>query len=100
MSVKPSDQEDRYFAELELARRKNAAAAHESRAAETERLRVVAEQQDRCPQCGAPLVAVRYRGVEVDRCPRCRKVWPEDGKPDHGTARKKGFLAGLMQIVG
>ena len=62
MPVKPSEQEEEYFARQEFERRKQALAEQESRAAEEERLRILAVARDRCPKCGAPLVAVPFRG--------------------------------------
>ena len=49
MPIKASQQEEEYFARQEFARCKQDLAAHESRAAETERLRVLALAKDRCP---------------------------------------------------
>jgi uncharacterized protein len=100
MSVKPSQQEEEYFARQEFARGKQDRAAHESRAAETERLRVQAVAKDRCPKCGAALVAVHYRGVEVDKCARCQGVWLDCGELDQVVAEGEGFLGGLKRIFG
>jgi hypothetical protein len=100
MSVKPSQQEEEYFARQEFARCKQDRAAHESRAAETERLRVLAVAKERCPKCAAPLVAVHYRGVEVDKCARCQGVWLDCGELDQVVAAGEGFLGGLKRIFG
>lgn len=100
MSIKASQQEEEYFARQEFARRKQDLAAHESRAAETETLRVLALEKDRCPKCGAPLVAVLYRGVEVDTCARCQGAWLERGELDQVVAAGEGFLGGLKRIFG
>ena len=100
MKVKSSQQEEEYFARQEFARRKQDLAAHESGAAQTERLRVLAVAKDRCPKCGAALVALHYRGVEVDKCARCRGVWLDCGELDQVGAEKEGFLGGLKRIFG
>jgi hypothetical protein len=100
MSIKASQQEEEYFARQEFARRKQDLAAHESRAAETERLRVLAVAKDRCPKCCASLVAVHYRGVEVDTCARCQGVWLDCGELDQVVAEGEGFLGGLKRIFG
>lgn len=100
MPVKPTEQEEEYFARLEFERRKKALAEQESRAAEEERLRVLALAKDRCPKCGAPLVAVDYRGVELDKCSNCHGLWLDCGELGQISAREKGFLAGLKRIFG
>jgi phage FluMu protein Com len=98
--VKPSEQEEEYFARLDFERRKKALAEQESRAAEEERLRMLAVARDRCPKCGALLVAVHYRGVELDKCSRCQGVWLDCGELDQVTAQEPGFLSGLKRIFG
>ena len=100
MPVKPSEQEEEYFARQEFERRKQALAEQESRAAEKERLRVLAVAKDRCPTCGAPLVAVPFRGVELDKCSRRQGVWLDCGELDQVVAEEKGFLGGLKRIFG
>lgn len=72
MPVKPTDQEDEYFARQEFERRKKVLEEHESRSTEEERLRILAVARGRCPKCGAELVPVPYRGIELDKCSRCR----------------------------
>jgi hypothetical protein len=98
MPVKPSEQEEEYFARQEFERRKKALTEQESRAAEEERLRVLAVARDRCPKCGAPLVAVHYRGVELDKCSRCQGVWLDCGELEQVVAEEKRFLGGLKRI--
>ena len=98
MPVKPSGQEEEYFARQEFERRKKALTEQETRAAEEERLRVLAVARDRCPKCGAPLVAVHYRGVELDKCSRCQGVWLDCGELEQVVAEEKRFLGGLKRI--
>ena len=71
MPVKPTDQEDEYFARLEFERRKKTLDERETQGAEDERLRILAVDGGRCPKCGAELVPVPYRGIELDKCSRC-----------------------------
>ena len=100
MPVKPSEQEEEYFARQEFERRKKALAEQEIRAAEEERLRALAVAKDRCPKCGAPLVAVHFRGVELDKCSRCQGVWLDCGELDQILAEEKPFLGSLKRIFG
>ncbi len=100
MAVKPSEQEEEYFARQEFERRKKALAEQESKAAEEERLRVLAVARNRCPKCGAPLVMIAFRGVELDKCSRCQGVWFDFGELDQVVAEEKRFLGGLKRIFG
>ena len=98
MPVKPTDQEDEYFAKLEFERRKKALEEQESRSTEEERQRILAVARGRCPKCGAELIPVPYRGIELDKCPRCQGVWLDFGELDQVVAEDKGFLGGVRRI--
>ncbi len=100
MPIKPSEQEEEYFARLEFERRRQALAEQESRAGEEERLRVLAVARERCPKCGAPLVAVPYRGIELDKCSRCQGVWLDFGELEQVAAEDTGFLGRVKRIFG
>jgi len=96
MPVKPTDQEDEYFARQEFERRKKVIEAHESRS--TEEQRILAVTRGRCPKCGAELVPVPYRGVELDKCSRCQGVWLDFGELDQVMAEETGFLGSVRRI--
>ena len=98
MPVKPTEQEDEHFARLEFERRRKILAGREATGAEEERLRVLEVARNRCPKCGAHLVPVPYRGVEVDKCSRCQGLWLDCGELDQVLADEKGFLAGMKRI--
>src|SRR5438552_18431907 len=72
MQVKPTQQEEEYFARLEFERRRKVLEERETQAAEEERRRILAVARGRCPKCAGELVPVPYRGVELDKCSRCQ----------------------------
>ena len=100
MSVKPSESEAEYFARLEVERRKQALAAQESRAAEEERQRLLAVAQHHCPKCGAPLVTLHHRGVEIEQCSHCQGIWLDRGELEQVLASEpaQGFLGSLKRL--
>ena len=98
MPVKSSEQEEEYFARREFERRRQALSEQASTTAEEERLRILAAARGRCPKCGAALVAVSYRGVELDKCSRCEEVWLDVGELDHVLGEDWGFRGGLRRI--
>ena len=98
MPVKPTEQEDEYFARLEFERRRKALDERESQAAEEERQRILAVARGRCPKCGAELVPVPYRCIELDKCSRCQGVWLDFVELDQVVAEDKGFLGGVRRI--
>jgi hypothetical protein len=92
MPVKPSQQEEEYHARLEFERRKKV---------EEERLaKMVAEERDklkqlhymRCPKCGMELIAIDYRGVEVDKCSACEGIWLDAGELEQIAGLEKKSL--------
>ena len=98
MPVKPTEQEEEYFARLEFERRRKVLDERESQAAEEERQRILAVARGRCPKCGAELVPVPYRGIELDKCSRCQGVWLDFGELDQVVADDKGFLGSVRKI--
>ena len=101
MPVNPSDPEDEYFARQEFDRRKRALAEQDTRAAAAERERILAVAKNRCPKCGAPLITIKYRDVELDKCSECQGMWFDAGELDQVMAQESGgFLGGLKKIFG
>lgn len=98
MPVKPGEQEEEYFARREFERRRQALSEQASATAEEERLRILAVARGRCPKCGAALVSVPYRGVELDKCSRCEGVWLDVGELDHVLGEEAGLLGSLKRI--
>lgn len=102
MPVKPTEQEEEFFARQEFERRKQALAAQATDNVEAERQRVLAVAQNHCPKCGAPLVAVPYRGIEIDKCSNCQGVWLDCGELEQvsGEEEAQGLLGSLKRIFG
>ncbi|HXH12023.1 MAG TPA: zf-TFIIB domain-containing protein [Alphaproteobacteria bacterium] len=102
MPVQPSDQEEEAFARLKFERRRKELADQESLAAEAERQRALEAAHNLCPKCGAPLVALHCRGVQLDQCWRCQGIWLDYGELDQVLAEEpqQGFFGALKRIFG
>jgi len=100
MAVTPSDQEDEYFAKQEFERRKKALTEQERLGAAAQRQQILAVAKNRCPKCAAPLVTIRYRNVELDKCTECQGLWFDFGELDQVLTEESGFLGGLKRIFG
>jgi uncharacterized protein len=97
----PSEQEEEYFAKQEFERRKKALSETQSRDAEAERQRILTLAKGRCPKCASALVAITFRGVELDKCTGCGGVWFDTGELDRVMAQEgAGFLGGIKRIFG
>lgn len=98
MSMKPTEQEEEYFARLEFERRRRVLGERETQGAEQERFRILAVAGGRSPECDAELIPVPYRGIELDKCHRCHGVWLDFGELDQVVAEDKGFLGDVRRI--
>jgi hypothetical protein len=80
MPIKPTEQEEEYFARQEFERMKDIEKkrAHDIASMELQRLKEL--HYMRCPKCGMQLVAIDYRGITIDRCTACDGVWLDAGE--------------------
>jgi Zn-finger nucleic acid-binding protein len=44
------------------------------------------------------LVAVPYKGIEIDKCSRCQGIWLDCGELEHVVEGEEGFLASMKRI--
>ena len=98
MPVKPTDQENEYFAKLEFERRKQELV---NQAGSTRDARLGDEASVvpfRCPKCGADLIEVTYKGVEIDKCSSCLGLWLDCGELEQVMEGEEGFLGSLKRI--
>ena len=98
MPVKPSEQEEEYFARLEFERRKQALAEQQPPADVEASQQQVAVSQFRCPRCGASLVEMHYKGIEIDKCSRCQGIWLDGGELEQILPEEQGLLGALKRI--
>lgn len=75
MPIKPSENEEKYFRELELKTRLEKLAKEQQATAEAEKRRLKELHWLHCPKCGQTLVQERYGKVEVDVCAGCKGLW-------------------------
>ncbi len=98
MPVKPREPEEEYFARLESERRKQALAERQPPAGAEAYEQEVAAAQFRCPKCGALLVEMQYKGIEIDKCSGCQGIWLDCGKLEQVLTEEQGFLMALKRI--
>lgn len=100
MPVKPTTQEDAYFAKEDAERRRTLAdvRAAEARAREREARRQL--HWMRCPKCGEALTETAFQDQRVDRCDACGGVWLDAGELEALALKEGGFLEGLRRALG
>ncbi len=98
MVQKPSEKEEEYFARLEFERKKKIEEEKHRRLAEAERARLKELHFMRCPKCGMELIAVNYKGIEVDKCSECEGVWLDAGELEAVSKLEKPVLDKLFSV--
>jgi hypothetical protein len=95
MNVRPSANEEEYFARQELERRR-----------EMERERQIKERESertlhfmRCPKCGTKLTEVTVGDVCIDKCFSCEGLWLDRGELDTLRRDESSFLTRFLGIV-
>ncbi|MBI4912410.1 MAG: zf-TFIIB domain-containing protein [Acidobacteria bacterium] len=98
MPVKPTTQEDAFFAQQEAERRAALARAQADRARAREKESRRQQHWMRCPKCGDLLTEISYRDQRVDRCDSCGGVWLDAGEMEALALKEGGFLWGLRKV--
>lgn len=80
--MRPSENEEEYFARLDFEKRKKLAAEHARGMAQEERDSLKKAHWMRCPKCGSELVTISIRDVHVDTCSSCNGMWLDAGELD------------------
>ncbi|MBI5818427.1 MAG: zf-TFIIB domain-containing protein [Verrucomicrobia bacterium] len=75
MPIKPSQNEEKYFRELELKARLEKLAKEQETTAKAEKHRLKELHWLHCPKCGQRLSQEHYGKVEVDVCAACKGLW-------------------------
>ncbi len=98
MPVKPSSNEEEYFKRLELER--------QTKMAEEKRIKMEAEEKKKrkdlhymcCPKCGMNLIAMDYKGIEIDECSSCKGIWLDANELGDIIKMEKNTLNRLLKI--
>src|SRR5690348_5406745 len=80
MPVKPSANEEEYFARQEVERRRKIVEARQTQLKTKERERDRILHFMRCPKCGLLLEEIIFADVCVDKCFGCEGIWLDKGE--------------------
>ena len=98
MPVQPSEQEEEYFARIEMKRRLDAEAKKIQAMAQGEKARLKELHFMHCPKCGSQLQEETLQEVTVDVCPACHGIWLDDGELTKVVEGKKGVFAAIRGL--
>jgi len=102
MPVKPSENEEKYFRELELKMRLEKLAKEQETIADAEKRRLKELHWLHCPKCGQKLGQEHYGDVEVDVCASCRGLWLDANELETILQEAKGSnpFRSFLKILG
>ena len=98
MPIKPSEQEEEYFAKQEIQRRLKAEAEKTLKLAEEEKKRLRELHYMHCPKCGTPLDEAVIKEVTVDLCPGCHGIFLDAGELEKIAAMPKGLFSSIKEV--
>jgi len=98
MPVRPSGNEEEYFAREEFERRKQAASERQAHI-QAEELKQQRElHYMRCPKCGMQLDEITFGDVQVDECFNCGGMWLDKGELEKIRGKDAGFVGKLLGV--
>jgi hypothetical protein len=98
MPVKPSDNEEEYFARLEIERRRKFAEERQAKIQQEERERERALHFMKCPKCGSQLEEIAFGDVRIDKCFTCEGVWLDKGELERIQTKEAGFVGRMLNL--
>jgi acetyl-CoA carboxylase beta subunit len=97
---KPSENEEEYFARMELERRKKWEVEQASKRTQEEKDKLKQLHWMKCPKCGSDLHTLQLKGLDVDRCPACNGTWFDAGEMEQLLEHDQTVLGRLKRVFG
>ena len=98
MPVKPSANEEEYFARQEAERKRKVAEERQAALIAEERERARALHFMKCPKCGMQLEEMAFGDVRVDKCFSCEGLWLDKGELEVIRQKEGGFMARMLSV--
>lgn len=98
MPKKPSEHEEEFIARTEYERLKKIEEDKHKNLAEEEKKRRKELHFMKCPKCGMELIALDYKGIEVDKCAECEGIWLDAGELEAVSKLEKSGIDKLFGV--
>jgi predicted Zn-ribbon and HTH transcriptional regulator len=95
---KPSENEEEYFARMELERRKKWETEQMAKRSQEEKDKLKQLHFMKCPKCGSDLHTLQLKGLDVDRCPNCNGTWFDAGEMEQLLEHDQTVLGRLKRV--
>jgi hypothetical protein len=97
---KPSENEDEYFARLDLEKKKQWEKERQSKMTDAEKEKLRELHRMKCPNCGMDLHTVDFKGFKVERCVSCQGTWLDAGEMEQILEHEHPILGRFKGIFG
>jgi hypothetical protein len=98
MPLKPSEKEDEYITRMEYEKLKKIEKEKHKNLDAEEKKRLQELHNMRCPKCGMELIAIDYKGIEVDKCSECEGIWLDAGELEAVSNLEQSGLNKLFSV--
>ena len=98
MPLKPSEQEEEYFARMEFERKKKIEEEKHKKLGDEEKKKLKNLHYMRCPKCGMELIEIDYKGIKIDECSECEGIWLCAGELETVSKLEKSGLDKLFSV--
>ena len=97
-TVKPSHEEEEYFARQEIEKRKDLAEKIKAQmqAEDLEKLKQL--HYNHCARCGFEMHPVIFKGVTIDKCPHCGGIFMDAGEVEQIIGKESGFIGSVLGL--
>ncbi|MCE9625738.1 MAG: zf-TFIIB domain-containing protein [Deltaproteobacteria bacterium] len=97
-TVKPSHEEEEYFARQEIEARKALAekVREDMHATELENLKKL--HLNHCAKCGFEMHPVLFKGVTIEKCPNCGGIFLDAGELEQLAGKQDGFVSSVLGL--
>ena len=98
MPLKPSNQEDEYFARQEALKKRKLAQKFRQEMAADEKAKLKELHWMHCPKCGMKMETICINQVEIDKCFTCGGLYFDDGELEKVSGRADGFFKTVNDV--
>ncbi len=97
-TVKPSHQEDEYFAKVELQKKRDLAEKIKKEKSDQELEELKKLHWRHCANCGFDMHPIVYKGVTIDQCPNCSGVFLDPGELEQLAGEDESLFGRFVDV--
>ena len=98
MNVRPSANEEEYFARHEVVRRRKVASERSAKLMVERRESERVLHLMKCPKCGMHLEEISFGDVRIDKCFSCEGLWLDKGELEVLREKENGFMGRMLSV--